>query len=182
MKKHPLLYIDFQSSVKLSRAQQIKINQWLTMASSVMESVILKGELIHPAWVKKEVSLRVSVLLCGESKIKKLNRDYRGKDKVTDVLSFPSFETLRKAPAKGEILTSELFLGDLAICHQRTQQQAREFDITYWDEFIHLFMHGFIHLMGYDHEISLKEEKIMQELENRLLELFSKAKKKKKGP
>jgi probable rRNA maturation factor len=79
-----------------------------------------------------------------------------------------------------ELLSPEIFLGDLAICHRKIIEQARDFDITYWDEFIHLVIHGMIHLMGYDHEISPTEERIMQEWENVSLNLFSKIKK--KGP
>lgn len=180
MKKHPLILIDFQSTVKLSKAEQKKINNWLQMASKVMGAMLGEGKIIHPAWLKGPRPFRVSLLVCGEGKIKNLNRTHRGKDKVTDVLSFPSFETLRKAPPKSEMIEGEIFLGDLAICHQRTHAQAKEFKISYWDEFIHLYFHGLIHLLGYDHEVSLKEEKIMQQWESFSLDLFSKAKK--KGP
>lgn len=180
MKKHPLMQLDFHSSVKLSKLEELKISKWLNMAGLVMENLIRDEKLLHPSWIKGVSSIRVSILLCGESKIKKLNTDFRGKNKVTDVLSFPSFENLRAKKLKAEFIGSELFLGDLAICHQRTNKQAQEFSITYWDEFIHLFMHGMIHLMGYDHEISVKEEKIMEDLENQALNLFSKIKN--KGP
>ncbi len=180
MKKHPFIQADFHSSVKLSKAQDLKISKWLTMAGLVMEKFILDEKLLHASWIKEVSSIRVSILLCGESKIKKLNSDYRAKDKVTDVLSFPTFENLRKLKPKSEFIGSELFLGDLAICHQRVTKQARDFSITYWDEFIHLYMHGMIHLMGYDHEVSAKEEKVMEEWENQALNLFSKIKK--KGP
>jgi probable rRNA maturation factor len=86
--------------------------------------------------------------------------------------------SLRQAPAQGEFRGQELFLGDLAICHQKVISQADEFNISYFDEFIHLLFHGVIHLVGYDHEISLKEEKIMELWEEKALSLFSKAKKK----
>lgn len=117
--------------------------------------------------------LRVSLLLCGDSRIKMLNREYRGKDKVTDVLSFPAHESLRKSDAGKEI-----FLGDLAICWPQNKRQAQKFKISSMDEFIHLFFHGVLHLMGYDHEVSQKEEKIMQSYEDLALELFSKEKRK----
>jgi probable rRNA maturation factor len=180
MKKHPFMQPEFHSSVKLSKAQEFKISKWLAMAGLVMEKLIRDENILHPSWTKEVTSIRVSILLCGEAKIKKLNSDYRNKDKVTDVLSFPSYENLRKTKPKSELIGSELFLGDLAICHQRVNKQAREFSISYWDEFIHLFMHGMIHLMGYDHELSVKEEKEMEGWENQALNLFSKIKK--KGP
>lgn len=174
------MHLEFQSSVKLSKAQELKISKWLKMAALVMEELVKSKEIIHPSWIKNLTGVRVSVLLCGETKIKKLNSDYRNKNKVTDVLSFPAQETLRDPKPKDEFVGEELFLGDLAICHQRTTRQAEEFSISYWDEFIHLFMHGVIHLMGYDHEASLKEEKLMEAWEKKALDLFSKIKK--KGP
>lgn len=175
MKKHFLL-VDFDSAVKLTPAEKKKIDRWLAWASPVAEALLLKKGIIPK--LKGVSSLRVSLLLCGEAKIRKLNRDYRQKDYVTDVLSFPSSENLRKSLKDAEIFDGELFVGDLAICHQKTIRQAREFSISYMDEFIHLFFHGLIHLMGYDHEISLKEEKLMEEWEKLALDLFSKTKKK----
>ena len=169
MKKHPFLQLEYHSTVKLSTAEKAKLTKWFKMASEVLETLWDK-KIIS---VKKPKVLHVSLLICGEAKIKELNREYRGKDKVTDVLSFPAHEDLRKSRLK----TDELFLGDLAICHQQTKRQAREFKIGYFDEFIHLFFHGVIHLMGYDHEISLKEEKLMEKWEQIALATFSEIKK-----
>lgn len=177
MKKHPFILFEFHSSVKLKSSESAKIHKWLGMASLVMGELITEKKLIHPGWLKQASSIRVSLLLCGEAKIRKLNREHRDKDYVTDVLSFPSFESLRKPPNKDDFLSSEIFLGDLAICHQKTIKQAKQFDISYWDEFIHLTMHGMIHLMGYDHEISAKEEKLMESWENKALTRFSDIKK-----
>lgn len=177
MKKHPFIQLEFHSSVKLKPSELTKINKWLAMASEVMEELVKKKKLIHPAWLKNTKSIKVAVLLCGEAKIRKLNFEHRQKDYVTDVLSFPSFETLRMAPGKHDFLTPEMFLGDLVICHQKTIKQAKEFDISYWDEFIHLTMHGMIHLMGFDHELSAKEEKLMESWENIALTRFSDIKK-----
>lgn len=173
MKKH-FLNVDFDSSIKLTPAEKKKLELWLSWASPVVETLLLKQDIIPK--LKGVKCLRVSLLLCGEAKIKKLNSEYRQKDYVTDVLSFPSSENLRKSLKDAEIFDGEIFVGDLAICHQKTKKQAKEFGITYMDEFIHLFFHGLIHLMGYDHEISLKEEKLMEEWEKKALDLFSKTK------
>ncbi|MBA2403734.1 MAG: rRNA maturation RNase YbeY [Bdellovibrionales bacterium] len=180
MKKHSFIQVDFHPSVKLTNAEEAKISKWLGMASLTLEQLIREKKLIHPSWLKNTTSLRVSVLLCGEDKIRKLNRDYRNKDKVTDVLSFPHFPNLRKLKTQDDFTGTVLLLGDLAICHQRAIKQAKEFKVSYWDEFIHLFIHGTIHLLGYDHELSVKEEKLMEDWENQALTLFSKIKK--KGP
>jgi len=178
MKKHPEIFFDLQTSVKINKAQEKKLQQWLVLAGLVMKKVIKDPQFVDQKWLSSIQSVRISVLLCGEVKIKKLNSEHRQKNKVTDVLSFPSFISLRKTPSQGEFVREELFLGDLAICHQKVISQAEEFNISYFDEFIHLLFHGVIHLVGYDHEISLKEEKIMEDWEEKMLQLFSKAKKK----
>ncbi len=178
MKKHPLISFDFYCSVQLPAKEKKAILGWLDLAVKVMAKLMANDDFIHPRWNDLNKPYRVSITLCGESRIKKLNFEYRSKDKVTDVLSFPGFESLRKAPQKNDPVGPEVFLGDLVICHQKTQKQARDFEISYHDEFIHLFMHGFIHLLGYDHEKSKKEEKMMQAWEELSLEHFSKAKKK----
>lgn len=169
MKKHHFLQLDYHSTVKLNAQEIKKLQKWLHLAGDVLE--FLFEEKIIP--MKKPSSLHVSLMICGDERIRKINREYRGKDKVTDVLSFPAHENLRKNKLKHDVL----FLGDLAICHQQTKRQASEFKIGYFDEFIHLFFHGIIHLLGYDHEISLKEEKIMEKWENLALEKFSDIKK-----
>ena len=106
-------------------------------------------------------------------------RRYRNKDNVTDVLSFPSYDELRRFCPQDQ----ELFLGDMAICLPQAKRQSRKYEITFMDEFIHLFFHGIIHLMGYDHELSQREEKIMEFWENLALKKFSEVIRKfKKGP
>lgn len=167
MKQHPFLNVDYQATVKFSPKELRQMEQWLHMAGDVLEFLFSKK--IIPGKVKK---LQVSLLICGDARMKELNREYRSKDKVTDVLSFPAHEDLRKATSKGE-----LFLGDLAICNPQTKRQAKKFKIGYMDEFIHLFFHGAIHLMGYDHEISGKEEELMQKWEKIALDKFSEIKK-----
>ena len=180
MKKHSFIQFDFHSSIKINQSDKKKLLQWLSMAGEVMEKLILNKKIIHSSWLQECQGMRISILLCGDAKMKKLNGEYRGKNKVTDVLSFPSYQSLRKSRPGAELLAPEIFLGDLAICQRKIIEQARDFDITYWDEFIHLVIHGMIHLLGYDHEISPKEERVMLEWENVSLNLFSKIKK--KGP
>lgn len=103
-----------------------------------------------------------------------INREHRGKDKVTDVLSFPAQSSLRTSKNLDWIQAGELSLGDLVISLPQAQRQAREFKLTVEEEMVHLFIHGFLHLMGYDHELSSKEEKLMEGLEAKLLEKFAK--------
>lgn len=133
--------------------------------------------------------LTLNLTLCGERKIKTLNRTYRNKDKKTDVLSFPLILTSRIEDKKKFLLKKEIFLphgpceqmmGDIFICKEVAKLQAIEYDVTYRDELIHLYCHGFLHLLGFDHEVSSREEKLMQKWEDHLIEEISKKLKRKK--
>ena len=169
MKKHPLLLVEYHSSIRLTAKERKTVDAYLAMASQVFGR-LLKTKLV-PASSKQQ--FRLSLLICGDARIRRLNHEHRGKDKVTDVLSFPSFAELRrKVPHLPEV-----HLGDMAICFPQAKRQAREFKIDLWDEFTHLYFHGLLHLLGYDHEVSPKEEKLMQKWEDLALEHFSGIKK-----
>ncbi len=119
--------------------------------------------------LKKVKEIHVNLTLCSKQKIKALNAEYRNKNKVTDVLSFPLFEELR--PDKlGEIVSMPVIeLGDIFICKDVAISQAKEFKISFEMEVYHQLVHGFLHLLGFDHEISIQEEKIMEKYENQLV-------------
>jgi probable rRNA maturation factor len=86
-------------------------------------------------------------LITGDAEMRRLNRDFRGKDYATDVLSFPA------APdAAPERNGGPAMLGDLAISALRARAQAREFGHSAEDEVRILMLHGLLHLMGMDHE------------------------------
>lgn len=126
----------------------------------------------------KEVT--ISMTLCGKTKIRSLNNKYRQKDYVTDVLSFPVYENLRPDSRAREKNLAQMELGDLVICKDKAMTQAREFGISYEQEVIHLAVHGFLHLLGFDHEISDKEEAVMEAYESKLVSsIYKKIKAKK---
>lgn len=81
-------------------------------------------------------------LVTHDAELRRLNREYRGKDAVTDVLSFPA----------GRLLPADRRLGDLAIAAGRAREQARAFGHTLEQEIQILMLHGVLHLMGMDHE------------------------------
>jgi probable rRNA maturation factor len=146
---------------------------------SALQSVLAKNLTKNPHFAGvKDVSMTMT--LCGKTKIRTLNKQYRQKDYVTDVLSFPIYDNLRpdKKP-RGRNL-SQMDLGDLVICKEKALSQAREFEITYEQEVVHLAIHGFLHLIGFDHEISDKEEKLMETHELDLVGQVYKILKKKK--
>jgi probable rRNA maturation factor len=90
-------------------------------------------------------------LITGDAEIQKLNREFRGKDYPTDVLSFPAAPRAhrRKGQAGIPVLLS---LGDIAISVDRVREQARQFGHPLDDEICILMLHGVLHLMGMDHE------------------------------
>ena len=89
---------------------------------------------------------RFDCLVTGDSELRKLNLQFRGKDYITDVLSFPG---ARELPASA---TRHSHLGGLAISVARARAQARQFGHTTEDELRILMLHGVLHLLGMDHE------------------------------
>lgn len=91
----------------------------------------------------------LSVLLCDDAGIGRINREHRGVDKPTDVLSFPQAEFERaETPVAGQSL---LLLGDVVISLQTAQRQAESRRRSLQDEVRFLLAHGVLHLMGHDH-------------------------------
>ena len=107
----------------------------------------------------KQDQAELSVALVGNSEIHKLNKKFRHKDYATDVLSFPADEGL---PPRVRIL------GDVVISVDKAKDQARERGRTLDEEMITLLIHGIVHLMGYDHERSARDARIMGRLEKKL--------------
>ena len=113
----------------------------------------------------------LNINLVDDERIIEINSDYRNKPKVTDVLSFPLQENIRND--EYDKIIPELELGDLFVCHSVCVKQAQEFNLSYIEELLHLIIHGFLHLCGYDHEINESEEKLMESLEEKLLKKIS---------
>lgn len=109
----------------------------------------------------------ISVTFVDMEEIHALNKEYRDVDRPTDVLSFPQFYDLEdEIPEVGEIC-----LGDVVICKDKAEEQAREFGHSFEREIIYLFVHSVLHLLGYDHMeddekacMRAREEQIMEHL------------------
>ena len=94
----------------------------------------------------------ISVSFMSADEIQALNRDYRGKDAATDVLSFPVDDTLAVGPGRP--------LGDIVICMDIARRQAEEYEHSLERELAFLLVHGMLHLLGYDHETPEDETKM----------------------
>lgn len=101
----------------------------------------------------------VSFLFCDDARIRELNRQFRGKDQPTNVLSFPGPEPLDEAQ----------FLGDIALAYETIAREAREQGKSLEHHCRHMIVHGFLHLLGYDHEESVEAEE-MEATEIRILQ------------
>ena len=119
-------------------------------------------------FIKKKVSL--TILLSNNKNIKRLNKKFRNKNKSTDILSFPSEQKLniKKSPYIGDIVVSYEFM------NQPKVLSALEFK----NKVTRIFIHGFLHLLGYDHiklkdfkEMLIEEEKIYQTIETKMVKL-----------
>ena len=104
--------------------------------------------------------VELSVALVGDREMRPLNAKYRKKNKTTDVLSFPADPAL---PAQAGLL------GDVIISVEQARRQARDRKTSLEIEMVTLLIHGILHLLGYDHERSQREAKIMATLEQKLL-------------
>ncbi len=98
-----------------------------------------------------------------------MNYSWRGKNKATDVLSFPQWEKfeLKKLARARQIPAWEL--GDVVISLDTAKKQAKEHGVTVERELEILLVHGILHLLGFDHEISPAEQRKMEKLERKLL-------------
>ena len=110
----------------------------------------------------------VSVSVVDGAEIQTINRQFRGIDRVTDVLSFPQLTfTEGEIPEKNE--NGEIVLGDIILCLQRAKEQAAEYGHSLKREIAFLTAHSMLHLLGYDH-MTPKEEKIMFQKQEEILQ------------
>jgi probable rRNA maturation factor len=106
----------------------------------------------------------ISILFIGDQGIRELNHQFRGIDRPTDVLSFPQI-------LEGELeIPGAPVLGDVAISLETARSQSEEHGLSLEEELTLLLIHGILHLLGYDHEISDQEEEKMR---SKTRELFS---------
>jgi probable rRNA maturation factor len=113
--------------------------------------------------------VEISLALVTEKEIKRLNKDYRQHNSVTDVLSFPEYqngENIKKAVSKNN--TGSLFLGELILCYDDIWRYANNQGLKIEKELAEVFVHGILHLLGFGHgtKMFLLQQKIAEEAEN----------------
>ena len=135
----------------------------------MMEITNLISEKKFNVWLKKvgekvikdlKIKKQISVILVGDKKIRELNRQYRKKDKVTDVLSFGDWK-------------NPTFLGEIVISLPQIKRQAKEYGVKINQELARILIHGILHLVGLDHEKSRAEERQMFKKQNDLVKKYA---------
>lgn len=123
---------------------------------------------------KLSVALEISILLCTDAEIHGLNLDYRGKDRPTDVLSFPIYESLEEliGEASRNPLADFFALGDIVIAPSVVRAAAEEIGEPFERHLCRMCIHSVLHLLGYDHETSEEDERVMLELQEEILDSY----------
>lgn len=147
---------------------QVEAPLWVTpefdFAETAREAILAALEhATHPILAR---GVELSVVLSDDEQVRALNRDYRGQDKPTNVLSFaamddPDFLLLQE--------TGPAHIGDIVLAFETMHAEAQNTGILLHHHFIHLVIHGTLHLLGYDHEDE-DEAEIMENLEIHILD------------
>lgn len=150
---------------KFSEVSFLDINEnleYLELIEKVMQTAF-KTEKID------KLNLYINVVLTNPENIRKANKEYRNIDKETDVLSFPMFEKHEIEQMLKNGNNTQDILGDIIISISRVEEQAIEYGHSFEREFAYMLVHGFYHLMGYDHmneeekcEMRKKEEGVLK--------------------
>lgn len=124
-------------------------------------------------YLELEENCAMSVIIVDNEEIQNINREYRQKDAVTDVISFALEESVVEDdfPAIQELMDESRELGDIFVSFQRAQEQAVEYGHSFKRELGFLVVHGFLHLNGYDH-MTDEEEAEMFDLQRDILDGF----------
>jgi probable rRNA maturation factor len=140
--------------------------EWEALADRAVRAAIEASA--HGDIARGSYLAEVSVRLTDDAEVQTLNREYRHKDKPTNVLSFPMVQPdLLEALSEGD--DGETLLGDIVLAYGVTSREAAEKGVSLRDHTTHLIVHGTLHLLGYDHDQGEAEADAMEEMERAAL-------------
>lgn len=113
----------------------------------------------------QKLSKSISIYVCNTDEGLELNKESRGKDYATNILSYPS-----QLPKELLVQMGDVFLGELVICHDVVVKQGIEQDKTFDNHLTHLVIHGILHLLGFDHELGKTQQDEMESFEIAILQ------------
>ena len=148
------------------KPKNLKKEEYEKIIKRVLEQCFKEEKLLNS-------KLYITITLTNPENIKEINKQYRNIERATDVLSFPMFE---KDELEQKIKDNDFkypdVLGDIIISIEKVEEQAKEYEHSFERELSYMLVHGFYHLMGYDHieeedkkRMRPKEEKILNDLE-----------------
>ena len=138
---------------------------WEALAREAVHAAVRRSA--HAALADAPLTLEVSVKFTSDEEVRALNAAWRGKDKATNVLSFPMAEPELLAQIAGS--DGELLLGDIVLARGVCAAEAAEKGVGMREHATHLVVHGMLHLLGYDHEEGDEEAEAMEAVERRAL-------------
>ncbi len=144
--------------MKLSLDVAVESDEWQDFEGPEELAETAIDAAVRFSGVKLPPGAEVSILLCDDAFIQDLNQKWRGIDKPTNVLSFPAGDTAAPGP----------ILGDIVVAYGTAAREAHEEGKSLRDHVAHLFVHGFLHLIGYDHLIAAEADE-MEALERAIL-------------
>ena len=141
-------------------------SDWSALAERAVRSAVSHSG--QRGLIDSPLGVEVSVRFTSDNEVQALNAQWRGKDKPTNVLSFPMLEP-DEVDALAEADQGETLLGDIVLAHGICAREAEEKGIPVADHATHLVVHGTLHLLGYDHEEGEEEAEAMEAVERAAL-------------
>jgi len=159
------------ASRRKSRTETVKIE--VIVRSALWQKrrtakTVIKKAISAAARAASTRPAELAIVLSNDSGIQALNRDWRGKDQPTNVLSFPAAPVRPARKGSGKSRVPAPYIGDIIIAYQTTAREAVAEAKPFDHHLAHLAVHGFLHLLGYDHEND-RDAEIMERLERRIL-------------
>ena len=142
---------------------------WGAIAERSVKAAVAASS--HFALADSPIAVEISVKLTGDEEVRSLNASFRGKDKPTNVLSFPMLDSDLLGPLS-EADGGEVLLGDVVLAHGICAEEARDKGVPVADHAAHLIVHGTLHLLGYDHETGEEDAETMERIERSALGLI----------
>jgi probable rRNA maturation factor len=139
---------------------------WPALADESVRAAVAVSR--HSAMLESGISFELSAKFTSDQEVRSLNAGYRGRDKPTNVLSFPMVEPRLLESIVGAD-RGEVLLGDIVLAHGVCSTEAAEKRIAMRNHAAHLVVHGTLHLLGYDHEESEQQAEAMEAIERRAL-------------
>jgi len=141
-------------------------HDWEALSIRAAETALKQTPFLE--WLDHPVTIEVAVRFTSDEEVHVLNRQYRSKDKPTNVLSFPMIQPDLMEAVTENSDDGEVLLGDIVLAHGVCAAEAVERKVSVEDHATHLIVHGLLHLLGYDH-MDDAEAEAMEEMERAAL-------------